>query len=66
MLKEREPRYRELKARLAGRQSALRTPVPVATSAIADGDESSPSPGPAPVLSGRAIPPRPRKKGRKR
>lgn len=63
VLKEREPRYRELKEKLAGRQ------VPVAAS----GAGSAPSPASrpastteAPTLSGRAIPPRPRKKGKKR
>lgn len=66
LLKEREPRYRELKARLAGRQSAVRTPAAVATTAVGDDDAVTTSAGPAPALSGRAIPPRPRKKGRKR
>jgi preprotein translocase subunit SecF len=66
VLKEREPRYRELKARLAGRQLTTRTPAAVATTAVVDGDETTSTTAPTPVLSGRAIPPRPRKKGRKR
>lgn len=66
VLKEREPRYRDLKERLAGRQS----PAPV--SAIVTGDVEVKDPGGVsaptapPSLSGRAIPPRPRKKGKKR
>jgi preprotein translocase subunit SecF len=67
VLKEREPRYREIKERLAGRAglgSATAVPVGAAPSArasrpAADGDSTPP-------LSGRAIPPRPRKKGKKR
>jgi preprotein translocase subunit SecF len=68
VLKEREPRYRELKAKLSGRQG------PVAAPSATSGDEvvvdrarpSRRSDVPAPALSGRAIPPRPRKKSKKR
>ncbi len=65
VLKEREPRYRELKQKLAGRQ------VPV----VAAASTSTPSPATVsrppsstvvPTLSGRTLPPRPRKKGKKR
>jgi preprotein translocase subunit SecF len=68
VLKEREPRYRELKARMAGRQAS------VPSAPVAAGEEGvtagAPRPrrseAPAPALSGRAIPPRPRKKSKKR
>jgi preprotein translocase subunit SecF len=74
VLKEREPRYRELKAKLAGRRpvdSPIDATVPAG--AIADG-AAAPDPAPtrrvaagtSPALSGRPIPPRPRKKGKKR
>ncbi len=61
-LKEREPQQRSLRQRLetqAGRRSA----APVAA---AVGTEVRGTPGAAPQLSGRAIPPRPRKKGKRR
>lgn len=67
VLKEREPRYRELRHRLATRQGSARVPATVA--AARAGDDVVPAtttPGPAAALSGRAIPPRPRKKGKKR
>jgi preprotein translocase subunit SecF len=62
-LKEREPYYRSLRERLA-QQEARRSPATV-------GASSAPSParetvGAAPELSGRVIPPRPRKKGKRR
>lgn len=68
VLKEREPRYRELKHKLAGRQAAAGAPVAVAAAPAgneADGASLGATVAP-PVLSGRPIPPRPRKKGKKR
>ncbi len=63
VLKEREPRYRDLKAKLGARQGPIDAPVPATVGA----PEARPvTPGPAPTLSGRPIPPRPRKKGKKR
>lgn len=58
-LKEREPQQRSLRQRLeaqSGRRSA--EPAPVAAGVRPSGS--------APELSGRAIPPRPRKKGKRR
>ncbi len=75
VLKEREPRFRDLKAKLASRQVVAPA---VAAMVAPDGDEVDSAgalvapearrvtPGVAPQLSGRAIPPRPRKKGKKR
>ncbi len=77
LLKEREPRYRDLKRRLATRTA--RPTVPVPAGASASGGEASEGeddrepvsvpgadpPVPSPGWSG-AHPPRPRKKGRKR
>jgi preprotein translocase subunit SecF len=71
VLKEREPRYRDLKVKLAAKQASG---LPL--SAAEDLDEAGDlavattarrvAPGEAPSLSGRPIPPRPRKKGKKR
>ncbi len=66
VLKEREPRYRDIKDRLACRTGAVT--VAAAVAAVSD---PGPAPRPsttsaAPTLSGRTIPPRPRKKGKKR
>jgi len=70
VLKEREPRYRDLKRKMDLRQG----PVPATTapsSVVADTD-AEPSalgrvtPAAPPSLSGRQIPPRPRKKGKRR
>jgi preprotein translocase subunit SecF len=76
VLKEREPRYRDVKARIAARQpTAATTPVTVPVDDSDDDGERSATPsaptrrvvaGTAPQLSGRPIPPRPRKKGKKR
>ncbi|MEO7429579.1 MAG: protein translocase subunit SecF [Acidimicrobiales bacterium] len=71
VLKEREPRYRDLKAKLEARQA--QTPL-VAATAGASAAGAAPVgatarravPGDAPALSGRPIPARPRKKGKKR
>jgi preprotein translocase subunit SecF len=65
VLKEREPRYRELKAKLAGRP-----PTTPATGGDSTGEDEPVAPPTAstaaPALSGRVIPPRPRKKSKKR
>jgi preprotein translocase subunit SecF len=75
ILKEREPRYRDLKAKLSARQGSVDQFVPAtvaAGSTTGDEPEGAPmptrrvTPGTAPTLSGRPIPPRPRKKGKKR
>jgi preprotein translocase subunit SecF len=68
VLKEREPRYRDIRARLASRQGPVLDPVraPASDGTVAATSGNRPTPGAAPMLSGRPIPPRPRKKGRKR
>lgn len=66
-LKEREPYYRNLRERLeaqGGRRSA--TPTADAAAVSASTAAASPSGVSAPQPSGRAIPPRPRKKGKRR
>jgi preprotein translocase subunit SecF len=63
VLKEREPRYAEIKRRAALRGSPTPSEVPATDDVDAD---SPPLVGAAPGLSGRPIPPRPRKKGKKR
>ncbi|MGV3758475.1 MAG: protein translocase subunit SecF [Actinomycetota bacterium] len=68
-LKEREPRYREIRARVSGRGGPVLDPVPAAGPAakpVASAPKRSVTPGQAPSLSGRPIPPRPRKKGKRR
>lgn len=66
VLKEREARYADIRRKLEGRPT--REPVPVgAISDAAEGSAPAAAPsGPGPALSGRPIPPRPRKKGKKR
>ncbi len=67
-IKDREPHYREVRERLARRQGPVADEIPSAV-AVAAGDAAPPrrpAPAAAPTLSGRSIPPRPRKKGRKR
>lgn len=69
-LKEREPQWRSIRSRLAS-QEARQSGQPVAAGAAAGADAGRGSargvvPGGAPQLSGRAIPPRPRKKGKRR
>jgi preprotein translocase subunit SecF len=68
VLKEREPRYRELKAKLAGRQGPVASPIAASGEDVVTVGAPRPRRGdaPAPALSGRAIPPRPRKKTKKR
>ncbi|MGQ0431415.1 MAG: protein translocase subunit SecF [Microthrixaceae bacterium] len=69
VLKEREPRYRDLKRKMDLRQGGVPSTVP-AGSALGDIAEPGPvrrvTPGAPPSLSGRQIPPRPRKKGKRR
>jgi preprotein translocase subunit SecF len=64
VLKEREPRYRDIRRRIEGKASSA--PVPATVGATSDGDPAPARSGPSPALSGRPIPPRPRKKGKKR
>jgi preprotein translocase subunit SecF len=65
VLKEREPRYREIRKRLEGKTAAPAKAKVGPPSDSSDGDPSS-APVATPALSGRPIPPRPRKKGKKR
>ena len=70
-IKEREPRNREIRSRVAGLRGPVEEPVPAAAGAGPPAGQSQAQPSrspssPAPSLSGRPIPPRPRKKGRKR
>ncbi|HEX4976338.1 MAG TPA: protein translocase subunit SecF [Nocardioides sp.] len=62
-LKEREPQWTNVRNRLAA-QEGRRADVPVTAGSGRRG-ASAPA-GPAPELSGRSIPPRPRKKGKRR
>ena len=64
-LKEREPYYRNLRQRLEHRQPARAGAGTVSTEAGAATAAPASAPG-APELSGRVIPPRPRKKGKRR
>jgi preprotein translocase subunit SecF len=78
IFKEREPRYRDIKRRMESRQASRRTIREIAeTEPDADGHEEVPvgaaaaaAPRPAPMAgTGRVatnIPPRPRKKGKRR
>ncbi len=66
VLKEREPRYREIKLKLADRPASGRPEANVAAGAPTGTPTAGSTPAPAPALSGRAIPPRPRKKTKKR
>ena len=70
-LKEREPYYRHLRERLEAQGTRRGATVPATVAAGGEnGDRtatpSRPYPSGAPELSGRAIPPRPRKKGKRR
>jgi preprotein translocase subunit SecF len=67
-IKEREPRYREIRAQQALRSGPVVEPVRVGVAASGDAPAAATTiqPGTAPSLSGRPIPPRPRKKGKKR
>jgi preprotein translocase subunit SecF len=66
VLKEREPQYREVHNRLAERQASVSLAATVPAAADSAGPAGPSSGADAPALSGRAIPPRPRKKGKKR
>jgi len=70
VLKEREPRYRDLKAKLAARQGPVVAPLaPDLDDELAEASAARArpvTPGAAAPLSGRPIPPRPRKKGKRR
>ncbi len=63
LLKEREPYYRNLRARL-GHQDVRRAAATVGASSTPSSPASRAAA--APELSGRVIPPRPRKKGKRR
>lgn len=65
LLKEREPYYRNLRARL-DTQEGRRSATPEAGNVPAKASTPSSTPSQAPQLSGRVIPPRPRKKGKRR
>ena len=72
MLKEREPRYRDLRRRVEARSGATAAAPaarPAAAGTVSDvvDDEAGPADAPPPLLapSGRAIPPRPRKRKRR-
>jgi len=64
-LKEREPLNRERRVRADAARGPIDSPVPADVPAGASAP-ARPSAGSAPALSGRPIPPRPRKKGKKR
>ena len=66
VLKEREPKYRDIRRRLEGKAPSAPVAVGVASTVTTDGDAATGPSSPSPSLSGRPIPPRPRKKGRKR
>jgi len=63
VLKEREPKYREIRRKLEGRAAPVPAGVVSGKASEVDAPGRSAS---APSLSGRPIPPRPRKKGKKR
>ena len=65
ILKEREPHYRAIRTRI-GNQEARRSGPGDVTPDEPVTASTSRSTGAAPELSGRAIPPRPRKKGKRR
>lgn len=69
LLKEREPHWRNVRSRLAtqgARQAGPPVPATAGAARAAAGTPASSPAGGAPQLSGRAIPPRPRKKGKRR
>jgi preprotein translocase subunit SecF len=77
-IKEREPRFREIRSRLEQQRGPVSSPIrsgPAGATGTAVLDDEAGAdapakrtvrPGQAPTLSGRPIPPRPRKKGKKR
>jgi preprotein translocase subunit SecF len=73
VLKEREPRNREIRNKLEARRGPVEAPIPAGDGALEEVSAAGPATparrvaaGTAPSLSGRPIPPRPRKKGKKR
>jgi preprotein translocase subunit SecF len=71
LLKEREPEHRDIRRKLEGKATGRSEPVSVGApgpSPISDGPvaPAKPSTSASAGLSGRPIPPRPRKKGKKR
>lgn len=68
LIKEREPRNRQIRERLAEGRGPVESPVPVPVGGGVDAPAvpARPSSSGAPALSGRPIPPRPRKQGKKR
>jgi len=64
-LKEREPQWRSIRNRL-DTQAGRRAPEPAVAGSPRPETPSAPAPGAPPSLSGRSIPPRPRKKGKRR
>ncbi len=69
VLKEREPKYREIKRKVLGRTPVTVSAVgpPTSAEAVTGAVDAAGAVGTAPApLSGRPIPPRPRKKGKKR
>ena len=67
LLKEREPRNRQIRERLAGQRGPVEDPLDADADADVVGAAPTPRRAPAdgPAPSGRAIPPRPRKKGKR-
>ncbi len=68
LLKEREPYYRNLRNRLATQEARRSEPVAPVTAGVGATPAAAPSPptGSSPSRSDRVIPPRPRKKGKRR
>jgi len=65
VLKEREPQWRTVRSRLAAQQGRRAEPA-TATAGAAPSAAARTDAGAPPALSGRSIPPRPRKKGKRR
>ena len=65
VLKEREPRYRDIRRRLEGKAAGAEPAAGRRRRPTRRTTTPAP-PAAAPALSGRPIPPRPRKKGKKR
>jgi hypothetical protein len=68
LLKEREPRNRQIRARLASQRGPVEDPLDGDADADLVGAAPTPRPDPAdaPTPSGRPIPPRPRKQRKRR
>jgi preprotein translocase subunit SecF len=65
-LKEREPQWRAMRERVAAQEGRRGDAPAAATATVAAGRASSAPTSANPELSGRIIPPRPRKKGKRR